>query len=669
MQIHGWNWTGVKSRIADVVIMVLVALWLLMLAAGVAFAQNPSVIVLEGTVVPFASCTVQRNGANTAWECAAPAGAVQPLTDSAALMANAVDATKVLAFQLSGISTATTRTWTIPDANITFPTTIASLGANTFTGLQTLNAGIAATTGTFSSTLGVTGAFSGTTGTFSSTLGVTGVTTLAAMTATTGSYSSTLSVSGVASMLAGIEVGNATDTTLSRASAGVLAVEGVELVRVSTAPVLSFTNMTDALPAVSGAALTSLNASNLASGTLPGARFPATLPAASGVNLTALNATNLASGTVADARLSSNVNLLDAAQTVSGAKTHTGNLIGNYSSGNWWNEASGSQIQMIDSDNNGTEECFYWRHNASAAGGTQLASLCESGHFALNTAGRLYLDGGSSSYLIGSSTQLEFYTGSAQAMILNTSLIEVPRAYDSTSGSAANVVVIAGGQLLRSTSSLRYKSDVQTFSGGLADLLRLQPISFISNTDPAGPRHLGFTAEALDAAGMHNVVVYDDQGRPDAIQYDRLTTYLVNAIKELTTEIDALKKTAGLSASVRRASTPDTASRDRAIAREQSAKATRDEREGKRTMRDMLETCEANNTIIVQQGGKPVSCATTAAEKQELAAMRKERTQADAETKQREAAQCAKRNTRIVAAGGTPIACGSPAPDTRKERQ
>ena len=45
-----------------------------------------------------------------------------------------------------------------------------------------------------------------------------------------------------------------------------------------------------------------LNASNLTSGTVPDARFPATLPAASGANLTALNATNLASGTVPDAR-------------------------------------------------------------------------------------------------------------------------------------------------------------------------------------------------------------------------------------------------------------------------------------------------------------------------------------------------------------------------------
>ena len=57
------------------------------------------------------------------------------------------------------------------------------------------------------------------------------------------------------------------------------------------------------LPAASGANLTALNATQLTSGTVPDARFPATLPAASGANLTNLNATNLASGTVSVNRL------------------------------------------------------------------------------------------------------------------------------------------------------------------------------------------------------------------------------------------------------------------------------------------------------------------------------------------------------------------------------
>src|SRR6056300_279955 len=51
-----------------------------------------------------------------------------------------------------------------------------------------------------------------------------------------------------------------------------------------------------------GSNLTNLNADNLASGTVPDARFPATLPALNGSALTALNATQLTSGTVPDAR-------------------------------------------------------------------------------------------------------------------------------------------------------------------------------------------------------------------------------------------------------------------------------------------------------------------------------------------------------------------------------
>jgi len=88
-------------------------------------------------------------------------------------------------------------------------------------------------------------------------------------------------------------------------------------------------NASTQLPAVSGLLVTTLNASNIASGTLADARLSSQvtvqgntfngasqlvqmnsstqLPAISGVNLTALNATNIASGTLADARLSSQV--------------------------------------------------------------------------------------------------------------------------------------------------------------------------------------------------------------------------------------------------------------------------------------------------------------------------------------------------------------------------
>ena len=65
----------------------------------------------------------------------------------------------------------------------------------------------------------------------------------------------------------------------------------------------------------------SLNASNLDSGTVPDARFPATLPALNGSALTNLNASNLASGTVANARLDAQL------QDVAGLAVTNGNFI------------------------------------------------------------------------------------------------------------------------------------------------------------------------------------------------------------------------------------------------------------------------------------------------------------------------------------------------------
>ena len=62
-------------------------------------------------------------------------------------------------------------------------------------------------------------------------------------------------------------------------------------------------NLTGTAAAINGSNITSLNASNLGSGTVPDDRFPATLPAVSGANLTALNASNIASGTISAARV------------------------------------------------------------------------------------------------------------------------------------------------------------------------------------------------------------------------------------------------------------------------------------------------------------------------------------------------------------------------------
>lgn len=135
--------------------------------------------------------------------------------------------------------------------------------------------------------------------------------------ATVGSLTSAgaLTVSGSGASITGgttVATGNLTVST------GSVSVGGNAIINSSgKIPAINTTNFAS----VDGSALTNLNASNLASGTVPNAQFPATLPAVSGVNLTNLNATNLASGTVADGRLSANVPLLNAANVFTAAQS------------------------------------------------------------------------------------------------------------------------------------------------------------------------------------------------------------------------------------------------------------------------------------------------------------------------------------------------------------
>ena len=117
----------------------------------------------------------------------------------------------------------------------------------------------------------------------------------------------------------------ATKSTILDASGNIVANNGSNLTALNATQLTSGT-IPDArfpatLPAANGSALTALNASNLASGTVPDARFPATLPAANGSALTDLNATALTTGTVANARLDAQL------QDVAGLATTAGKII------------------------------------------------------------------------------------------------------------------------------------------------------------------------------------------------------------------------------------------------------------------------------------------------------------------------------------------------------
>jgi len=86
------------------------------------------------------------------------------------------------------------------------------------------------------------------------------------------------------------------------------------------------------------------------------------------------------------------------------------------------------------------------------------------------------------------------------------------------------------------SSSLRYKTNIQPFIGGLSVLNRLRPITF--DWKQGGMHDLGFGAEDI-AAVEPLLVTRNEKGEVEGVKYDRITAVLVNAVKEQQQQIRA----------------------------------------------------------------------------------------------------------------------------------
>ena len=159
---------------------------------------------------------------------------------------------------------------------------------------------------------------------------------------------------------------------------------------------------------------------------------------------------------------------------------------------------SGSRFQVKGSTTTDAVACFLFQNSAS----TTLFAALNSG---------------------------QFYTGSAAAS-----------PYNNTTGSGANVFVASDGLLQRSTSSLKYKTDVIDATHGLTDLLKLRSVTYKGKND-GDTVFGGLIAEEVHDAGLTEFVQYAEDGSPDALSYGNMVSLCVKAIQELKAELDSVK--------------------------------------------------------------------------------------------------------------------------------
>ncbi len=110
------------------------------------------------------------------------------------------------------------------------------------------------------------------------------------------------------------------------------------------------------------------------------------------------------------------------------------------------------------------------------------------------------------------------------------------------------VLIKSDGQLGTSTSSRRFKEEIQDMGESSADLLELRPVTFRYTEEAVGPgepRPLEFGLIAEEVAEVYpELVVYDDRGEPYSLRYHLLAPMLLNEVQRLRRELEALRRQA-----------------------------------------------------------------------------------------------------------------------------
>jgi hypothetical protein len=175
----------------------------------------------------------------------------------------------------------------------------------------------------------------------------------------------------------------------------------------------------------------------------------------------------------------------------------------------------------------------------SAASGTAGNNMTLSQNMTLDASGNLLV--GKTSTVGSYKLQVDggiYIRDSANNIHIDTSnsngFTYLPQVYNKTSAQAANVYVgSAPGDMYRSTSAAKYKTNVRPLENCLAIVANMAPIRYNSlcESDPKDVDYIGFIADN-EEKNVPELVVKNSKGEVEGFSYDRMTAVLVKAIQE-----------------------------------------------------------------------------------------------------------------------------------------
>jgi len=116
----------------------------------------------------------------------------------------------------------------------------------------------------------------------------------------------------------------------------------------------------------------------------------------------------------------------------------------------------------------------------------------------------------------------------------------------STTTSGANAFLNSStGLIARSTSSRRYKTNIESVEFTDSQLMSLRPVKFqgIADAERGDTAYrVGLIAEEVaDVVGLEDIVEYNEDGNPENINYNSLAPILISVVKRILNRLDALE--------------------------------------------------------------------------------------------------------------------------------
>ena len=157
------------------------------------------------------------------------------------------------------------------------------------------------------------------------------------------------------------------------------------------------------------------------------------------------------------------------------------------------------------------------------------APTCYAGYFIANSA--VTTNYSIYAYAIGAGTNYSFYGLAGQMLNVNT--------YSNNVGAVRTMMIDSTGLMGYNASSIRYKENVIDMEN-IDWVYNLRPVNYNRKNDLSKQKEYGLIAEEV-AEVCKELIVLDEEGKPDSVEYYRIVPVLLKAIQELKKEISELK--------------------------------------------------------------------------------------------------------------------------------